>query len=721
MSLSSEVITQLNPPQKEAVEHFLGPILVLAGAGSGKTRVLTHRIAHLVASHGVSPDEILAVTFTNKATEEMRERLRSLLGDRADGLWVATFHSAGLRMLRRHANVLGYSNDFAVYDDQDSKAVVKSVLKELGIDEKKYPASIFMRAIDKAKNLFIFPDQFPLSEIAANLDSIERHKYTQVYELYQAKLKASNAMDFGDLLSQAVLLLSSEAGIREFYQRQLRFILVDEFQDTNFVQYRFIQLLSAKHNNLLVVGDDDQSIYAFRGATIRNILDFERDYPETKVIKLEQNYRSTGNILNAAHGIISKNTSRKDKKLWTDQSNGEHITTRLSWDETEEAEFVASEVQKLLTSGKNPKDIAIFYRTNAQSRALEEALMGYGIAYRIYGGLRFYDRKEVKDIIAYMRLVLNEFDVQAFVRSVNTPARGIGAQTIKNILATASERKISCLSAAQEIAIKNKSVAKFVSLIEEIRSQSRKVFPSELVDLIIKKSEYAEMLKASKDSATNSRLENLAELAVVAKSVEVTVSDPIEALRSFLDRVSLSTSVQSPQNVPENLIEGSQPNVVSLMTLHLAKGLEFPIVFFTGFEEGLVPHYRSIMEGEVEEERRLCYVGVTRAMEKLYLTRAQRRGLFASGGGDFGRTSIYRKISRFAFDIPQDVFDDTGDSFFLSSSYIEFDDEVSDEDEYPDSVAEPSHSEGGWYKKKKKPTGKGDISFKLLIADDIGE
>ncbi len=701
-SNSPDFLAKLNPPQREAVEHFLGPILVLAGAGSGKTRVLTHRVAHLILRHGVRPSSILAVTFTNKAAEEMRERLHQLLGSAGQGLWISTFHSAALRMLRRHAKLLSYTNDFVVYDEQDSKNVIKQVIRELGIDEKKFPPQLFSRYIDQCKNSFI------LSEAAhkAAKDFAARQQ-AEVYERYQRELLKANAMDFGDLLVNAVLLLKNHPEVLQLYRSTLHFLLVDEFQDTNHVQYMFIRYLSEPRRNLLVVGDDDQSIYAFRGATIRNILDFEKDFPETKVVKLEQNYRSSGNILAAAHAVIEKNAARKSKKLWTDEGNGAEIGTFLADDEGEEASFIAGQVQSFARAGMSYSKMAIFYRTNAQSRAIEEALVSRGIPYRIFGGLKFYDRKEIKDILGYLRILVNPQDNQAFARTLNTPPRGIGAQTYQIIVDEAAQAGLSHLQSARAIAQRNKNVAAYIELIDSFRDLSLRAPLSELIQTIITKTEYGPKLQALKDPASESRLENLRELVAIGASMEYGAESPAQALQQFLDRVSLTASSDIPTegNLPSSK-NGQSPASVSLMTLHLAKGLEFPLVFLTGMEEGLLPHYRSLLDPvAVEEERRLCYVGITRAMQQLFLTRARHRGMFSAGEG-FGVGGMMREVSRFVKDIPQDHLDAAATEFCSTAvpsfSYQDIE-ELSDRPTYRSDYSPRSTSRRSYPARAAKP------------------
>lgn len=656
-------LNDLNPPQIEAVLHNTGPILVLAGAGSGKTRVLTRRIAHLVSECGVSPRAILAVTFTNKATEEMRHRLGTLLGDKAEQLWIGTFHSMALRMLRRFASRIGYTSDFIVYDDDDSKGVIKSVLKERQIDEKRFPVSFFSREIDRAKNSFVTDAQYPEALAGSNRDG---EMIAQVYSAYQDRLKRSNAMDFGDLLVNALQVLR-DPQVRLHYERGLEYVLVDEFQDTNKVQYLLVRTLAAPQNNIFVVGDDDQSIYAFRGATIQNILNFERDYAGAKVVKLEQNYRSSGNVLEAAHGVISKNAGRKPKKLWTSAGRGAQIRCYGAADEEDEAKYVMRAIFTAHSDGRTKySDIAVFYRTNAQSRAIEEELLRARIPYKIFGGLKFYERKEIKDILAYLRLIRNNADDQAFQRVVNVPARGIGAQTVSKLVESArAEGGMSLFTAArQQSAGRESALSGFVQLIEELKVKAEQLPLDELVGEIIDRTQYVIKLKESRDPTVESRVENIKELCAVAARSDEGSSSRADVLAAFLDRVALTTSAEivDSRDVP---VDG----YVSLMTLHLAKGLEFPVVFLTGLEEGLLPHFRSIDEGNVEEERRLCYVGITRAMRDLHITRATMRGVFSASGG-----SPYREPSRFFSDIPAECLERGGADFYASSGGGEDDD-----------------------------------------------
>ena len=641
---SPDLLHGLNPPQQQAVLHVDGPILVLAGAGSGKTRVLTHRVANLILNHGVWPSRILAVTFTNKAAGEMRHRLFSLLGERAEQIWISTFHSSGLRILRHNAQRLGYTKQFVIYDDQDTKGVLKQVIKELSINEERYPLDSFARAIDRFKNNYILP-----GEAANRASSIESDLQAQVYDRYQKYLLQADAMDFGDLLVNAVRVLKDFPEVLDYYRHALHYLLVDEFQDTNKVQYMFIRLLSEPRRNLFVVGDDDQSIYGFRGATISNILEFEKDYPGTKVIKLEQNYRSTATILNAAHAVIEKNKARKAKKLWTAGDAGEQIRTFIGYDENMEAEFIATELRALHSQGMSYSSMALLYRTNAQTRALEEALVRLKVPYRIFGGLKFFDRKEIKDILAYLRLLVNPADNQAFQRIVNTPPRGIGAQALQTVIDESQQRGVPFLAAAIEVAASHKGVRGFVELIADLTNDLRTVPLGELIGRIVQKSEYGPKLAAMKDPTALSRIENLQELESLGRTMERPGETPDAVVKDFLDRISLTSGADMAVNETGAEKPAEKPDTVSLMTLHLAKGLEFPVVFLAGLEEGLLPHYRSIDDPTgLEEERRLCYVGITRAMKVLYLTRAYYRGMFTAGGA--GGSGV-RMASRFVKDI----------------------------------------------------------------------
>jgi DNA helicase-2/ATP-dependent DNA helicase PcrA len=625
-----ELLTGLNPPQRQAVLHVDGPLLLLAGAGSGKTRTLTHRVAHLIRHHGVPPWQILAVTFTNKAAAEMKERLERLLGA-SELPWVATFHATCVRILRREIAVLGYSSDFTIYDDQDQERLLKAVLTELDIPEKTLKARAAAWAIDAAKNKGLFPEQLDAGDFHGELTA-------RVYARYQQRLQQANALDFGDLLLLAVRLFEAHPEVLHKYRQRFRYIHVDEFQDTNQVQYRIIHLLAGQHRNLCVVGDDDQSIYAWRGAEIGNILGFERDYPGCVTIRLEQNYRSTRTILEAAGEVVAKNVGRKGKKLWTENPPGEKITLEALPDDLEEARFVAGEIQRFKESGRRLRDIAVFYRTNAQSRSLEEALRGRGLPYVMFGGVKFYSRMEIKDILAYLRVLTNPADTIAARRIVNVPPRGIGAATVERIAALEVEAGgflPACRLALERGALKGAAanrVGEFVTMMEGFRKKLEEFPYPQLTAVIIDESGYGPMLREERTEEARGRMDNLEQL--LAGMEEHFGSEG--TLADYLEQVALITDLDS--------YDGSLDRV-TLMTLHAAKGLEFPVVFMTGMEEGLFPHSRAAEGGaEIEEERRLCYVGMTRAMEKLYLTHARRRRVY----GDYQ----FNPPSRFLGEIP---------------------------------------------------------------------
>ena len=664
----SHHLSDLNPEQEKAVKHFEGPIMVFAGAGSGKTRVLTKRIASLVIDHGIRPDSILAVTFTNKATEEMRHRIRGLLGQGGERVWIGTFHSTALRILRRHGGKIGYQPNFNVYDDDDSLKVIKSILNELKIDEKKNHPRVYARIIDSAKNQGIDAEEY----LTRNPPKNDRLRAAEVYEMYQRALLRSNSMDFGDLLLNVVRLMKEHPSVRDAYESGIEFVLVDEFQDTNPVQYEFLKLISFRRRNIFVVGDDDQSIYGFRGASIKNIELFKKDYSESVIVKLEQNYRSTGNILATANSVIKVNVGRTPKKLWTSGEAGAPVITYVAWDEDDEARFIVDEIKKQERTGTKLSEIAILYRTNAQSRAVEEALLDAGMPYRIYGGLKFYDRREIKDMIAYLRLIINPSDDQAFLRIINVPTRGMGPKAVELISQSAASQGVSLFEAAKREVEKGagKSVSEFIRLIEGLEQKINSLTLSAFIDAVINETTYGPKLKALGDEESLSRLENLQELKAIGASMEFQ-GDNREILADFLDRVSLSSSQELPVEERKDAVKREQNNFVSLMTLHLAKGLEFPVVFLVGLEEGLLPHARSIDEGSVDEERRLCYVGITRAMKQLFISRAKVRGMFSAGGsfGSGGGSGSYRDVSRFAKDMPEANLKHTNEKFNSFSAW----------------------------------------------------
>ncbi|MFW6287423.1 MAG: DNA helicase PcrA [bacterium] len=614
------IITGLNPEQKEAVQHLDGPLLVLAGAGSGKTRVLTRRIAYMIENYNVNPYNILAVTFTNKAAKEMKDRVAKLLGGIKGSVWVSTFHSFCVRVLRKEIKKLSYDSNFVIYDSSDQRSLMKNVLKELNYDIKKTKPRAVLAEISKAKNELITPEEY-----SHKTGDFFMKIVAESYELYQAKLKDNNALDFDDLIMKTVELFQENELVLEYYQDRFKYISIDEYQDVNTAQYELVQLLSSKYKNLCVVGDPDQGIYGFRGADIRNILNFEHDYPEARIIKLEQNYRSKEKILRAADSVISNNFSRKDKKLWTDQGQGKDLNYYQAFDDKDEANYVAEKANDLLEKGYKYKDIAILYRTNAQSRSLEEALVKYAIPYQIVGGVRFYDRMEIKDIIAYLRLIYNNDDDISFLRIVNKPRRGIGAGTLAKLEDFAQSRMISLYEGslrAREISTlstsyQNKLIT-FTNMMEEFKEASKTLSIEILTRKILEETGYRQDLNSEGTIQAQSRLENIEELFSVMQ--EFNEEGGENSLAAFLEEVSLISDVDTMDD---------NADYITLMTFHSAKGLEFPVVFMVGMEEGIFPHANSMFDPEeLEEERRLCYVGITRAMEELFLTAARERMRF---------------------------------------------------------------------------------------------
>lgn len=638
----NKIFDGLNPGQSAAVEHINGPLLIMAGAGSGKTKVLTCRIAYLLDQQ-VAPYNILAITFTNKAAAEMRERVGRMVGPRAKDIWLSTFHSFCARFLRMEIEHLaGYKRNFVIYDAGDSHALIKNCLKELNLDEKLYAPNGIQSAISNAKNALMSEREF-----ARQADSFHAQKVAEVYELYQRKLMSNNALDFDDLLVLAVSLLQNSKEVREKYQDKFRFIMIDEYQDTNRAQYLLAKLMAEKHRNLCVVGDADQSIYGWRGADIRNILDFEQDYPDAKVIKLEQNYRSTQVILDAANAVIEHNSDRRPKQLWTENNPGEKITHYLAYDERDEANYIAGSIIKLNTVYNTPYGhMAVLYRTNAQSRVIEEAFMKNGIPYSIVGGLKFYDRKEIKDILAYLRVVFNPADTISLLRIINVPRRGIGDTTISKLIEHAGKNGMTLFDVVSNPELVPGLTARAIrplenlaELIFNLMAASQSLPVVELVDKIMNDSGYITELEKSQNPQDEARLENLQELLSVAK--EFTQSEEENTLDNFLTHVSLVSDTDNAETYDER---------VTLMTLHSAKGLEFPVVFMAGMEEGIFPHSRTLLdESEIEEERRICYVGITRARRKLYLTNARMRTIF-------GRTNMFPP-SRFLEEIPENVLE----------------------------------------------------------------
>lgn len=652
----------LNEPQREAVLHVDGPLLILAGAGSGKTRVLTHRIAYLIEELGVNPWNILAITFTNKAAGEMRQRVDDLVGFGSESIWVSTFHSMCVRILRRFIDRLGYDSSFTIYDTDDQKTLMKAVCKKIDIDTKHFKERMLLSVISSAKNEMILPEEF---ELNAGGDFAQL-KIAKVYREYEAQLKANNALDFDDLLVKTVQLFQTQPDVCENYQERFRYIMVDEYQDTNTVQFKLVSLLAGKYRNLCVVGDDDQSIYKFRGANIRNILDFEKEYPDAKVIKLEQNYRSTENILNAANGVISNNRGRKDKTLWTANGEGEKIGLRQFDTAYDEAEFIAEDIKREVQSGASYNDSAVLYRTNAQSRLLEEKFIAMNIPYKIVGGINFYARREIKDILAYLKTVDNGQDNLSVRRIINVPKRGIGLTTINRIQEAADARGISfydALLVPEMIPGVGRSSSKlnsFAALVEYLKGQAEKESLTDLLNEILDMTGYTQNLEADDEIDAESRLQNIEELLNKAAAYEEDCADRDEkaTLSGFLEEVALVADIDS--------LEEDQDYVV-LMTLHSAKGLEFPHVYLAGMEDGLFPSYMTITGDdpeELEEERRLCYVGITRAEQKLTLTCARKRMVR-------GETQ-YNSLSRFVREIPQEVLD-TGSNLFSNGKSVSAD------------------------------------------------
>lgn len=641
------VYDTLNKPQKEAVFHTEGPLLILAGAGSGKTRVLTHRIAYLIEEKGVNPWNILAITFTNKAAEEMRQRVDSLVGIGAESIWVSTFHSMCVRILRRYIDRLGYDNRFTIYDTDDQKTLMKEVCRKTDIDTKRFKERMLLSVISSAKNEMILPEEF---ELNAGGDFVQL-KIAKVYKEYEAQMRANNALDFDDLLVKTVQLLETQPDVRENYQERFRYIMVDEYQDTNTVQFRLVSLLAGKYRNLCVVGDDDQSIYKFRGANIRNILDFEKEFSDAKVIKLEQNYRSVGNVLEVANSVIRNNKGRKEKTLWTDNEKGEKIRLRQFDTAYDEAQFIAEDIKDETAQGANYSDHAVLYRTNAQSRLLEEKFVAMNIPYKIVGGINFYSRREIKDVLSYLKTIDNGKDDLAVRRIINVPKRGIGLTTINRIQESAAARGIGfydALSAPDLIPGIGRSASKldsFAALIEYFKGRSEESGVTDLLTEVIEKTGYTESLEADDPEELEARVQNIDELVSKAAVYEESCSDRGErpTLSGFLEEVALVADIDS---VAEDR------DYVILMTLHSAKGLEFPHVYLAGMEDGLFPSYMSISGDdpeELEEERRLCYVGVTRAEEKLTLTCARMRLVRGE--------RQYNSMSRFIKEMPSALID----------------------------------------------------------------
>ncbi|MBV8344577.1 MAG: DUF3553 domain-containing protein [Candidatus Eremiobacteraeota bacterium] len=633
MLLETEV---LNDVQSAAVRHSDGAVLIFAGAGSGKTRVLTHRIGYLLRELRIAPDRILAVTFTNKAAGEMKSRLQSMVGPVARDVWVGTFHAMCVRILRRDGTRIGIGSSFAVIDESDQRQLVKEILDDLDYDERQLSAGACLAEIDKAKNALMWPEQY-----AQTQTSFVGERIANVYAEYQRRLNESNSLDFDDLIVRTIDLLERDAATRDKYQHKFEYVLVDEYQDVNAAQYRLIALLAAYNGNVTVVGDDDQSIYSWRGSDYRMILRFEEDFPGAKTFKLEENYRSTGRILEAANSLVANNRARAPKKLFTSREEGEPITLYPAATERDEARYVVEKIKSLVRDGAAYRDCVVLYRTNAQSRVYEEALLAEGIPYRVVGGVGFYARTEIKDIIAYLRYIVNSSDALAFKRIVNVPRRGIGQQTLAALVQAANAARMSVGEAVFDSELlrsavpkKLKELERFAELIADLRKRAVGIGVADLLVAVMEQSGYVRELQNEDTHDARSRLENLAELVGVAREYEAGDDDP--SLAGFLGNIALVSDLDS-------LVEDA--SYVTLMTLHSAKGLEFPSVFLTGLEEGIFPHSRALTDtDELEEERRLAYVGLTRAIDRLFLTYASRRALF-------GNTYAYPK-SRFLEEIP---------------------------------------------------------------------
>jgi DNA helicase-2/ATP-dependent DNA helicase PcrA len=634
----------LNPPQREAVTHGEGPLLILAGAGSGKTRVLTHRIAWLVQTGRARSGELLAITFTNKAAQEMRQRVELLLGHSTRGMWVMTFHAACARILRAEAPRLGYTRAYTIYDQADSRRLIKRCIDELGIDPKRFTPAAIGSQISAAKNWLRDADAY-----RQQVDTFFEQTVADVYELYERELHRMNAMDFDDLLFRTVNVLELFPEVRARYAASFRHVLVDEYQDTNHAQYRLLQLIAGEHRRLAVVGDDDQSVYGFRQADIRNILDFQDDYPDAHVVRLEQNYRSTQTILSVANAVISHNRGRMGKTLWTDLGEGDPVKVRELEDEHAEARFVVGEIERLVDEGLSRAEIAVFYRTNAQSRVLEDTLVRREIGYQVIGGTKFYERAEIKDAIAYLTVLQNPQDVVSFTRVANSPKRGIGQTSQSRVLAHAETMGIPVWDAAADPAgvpglgtAAIRAFERFMATMTSLRDRAEQdVQIGDLLEAILSETGYIDALEAERTIEAQGRLENLQELVGVAR--EFDAGEDAGGLDAFLQQIALVADADTRRD---------DEGLVTLMTLHNAKGLEYPIVFMIGCEEGVFPHSRSLDEGTLEEERRLCYVGITRAMRDLYMTYARRRAVFGA--------QSYGLPSRFLSEIPPDLTDRAG-------------------------------------------------------------
>ena len=650
--MGSSIIDELNDKQKEAVLQVNGPCLVIAGAGSGKTKVLTHKIAYLIEKEGVRPWNILAITFTNKAANEMKDRVEKLIGDVAKDMWIGTFHSICVRILRKYIDRIGFTSSFIIFDTSDQRTLVKQCLKQLNIDDKMFSDRAVLSEISNAKNEMLEPSQYKLRTNG----EFRKETIAQIYEMYQRKLRENNAIDFDDIINYTIKILSENPDALEYYSEKFEYVLVDEYQDTNKAQFTLVSILAARHGNITVVGDNDQGIYSFRGADITNILNFEKDFPGTKIIKLEQNYRCTQNILDAANSVIKNNPAKYEKKLWTQNGKGGMISVYRGTDEYDEANFIVENINRLRREEyMTYNDFAVLYRMNSQSRSIEDILRRENMPYKIVGGLKFYERKEIKDTIAYLRLIENPADNLSLVRIINEPKRGIGRASLDNVEAIAIQAETSMydvIKRANEFGLARvyANSRDFVSQIEELRAKKDDMKISDLVKTTLNKTGYTKALEDEDTTEAETRLENIEEFLTVAMEFEEEFAD--NTLADFLEGITLSSDIDNAD---------TEEDSVTLMTLHSAKGLEFPVVFLVGMEEGIFPGYKSIGEPkELEEERRLCYVGITRAKQYLFMSCARQRTIF-------GSTSCNR-VSRFVEEIPKELLDGYGEAFEDKSS-----------------------------------------------------
>ena len=643
----NDIIDVLNDKQKEAVLSTEGPCLVIAGAGSGKTKVLTHKIAYLMQEKNVKPWSILAITFTNKAANEMKERVENLVGDVAKDMWIGTFHSICVRILRRYIDRIGFTSSFIIFDSSDQRTLVKQCLKQLNVDDKMLNDRAVLSEISNAKNEMLEPDAYKLR----TNNEIRKETIAKIYELYQKRLRENNAIDFDDIINYTIRILSENPDVLEYYSNKFEYVLVDEYQDTNKAQFTLVSILAARHGNITVVGDNDQGIYSFRGADITNILNFEKDFPGTKIIKLEQNYRCTQNILDAANAVIKNNETKYEKKLWTENGKGGMITVFRGNDEYDEANFVVENINRLRREEyMTYNDFAILYRMNSQSRSIEDILRRENVPYKIIGGLKFYERKEIKDTIAYLRLIQNPSDNLSLTRIINEPKRGIGKTSLDNVQQIAVQSETSMydvIKRADEFGLNRVFVnsREFVSQIEELRAKKDNIKISDLIKETLNKTGYTKALEDEDTTEAETRLENIEEFLTVAMEFEEQMAE--NSLEEFLEGITLSSDLDNADD---------QEDSVTLMTLHSAKGLEFPVVFLVGMEEGIFPGYKSIGEPkELEEERRLCYVGITRAKQNLFISCARQRTIF-------GSTSC-NQVSRFVKEIPKELMDGFDENF----------------------------------------------------------